>query len=196
MRPSTPIPGSTTSAACPALQDRKQNVAVTGGGPVIIPKVYNGKDKTFFYVTYERYRDRTGGFGAPNRNVPIEDFYDGDFSRLLGPAIATKDALGRTVYQGAIYDPTTFRQIDGGRWVGEMFPGNIIPKARFSTVANNLNKIARPAYLPNVKDASGVVPLVNNALFPVATTPEFDQHQFSIKGDQIIRSNSPHLRLL
>lgn len=170
-------------------QDRKQNAAVSGGGPVIIPKVYNGKDKTFFYVTYERYRDRTGGFGAPNRNVPIEDFYDGNFSRLLGPALTARDALGRTVYQGAIYDPATFRQVEGGRWIGEMFPGNIIPKSRFSTVANNLNKLARPAYLPTVRDANGVVPLVNNAVFPIATTPEFDQHQFSVKGDQIINSN-------
>jgi hypothetical protein len=173
----------------PRAQDRKQNVAVSGGGPVIIPRIYNGKDKTFFYVTYERYRDRTGGFGAPNRNVPIEDFYDGNFSRLLGPALSAKDALGRTVYQGAIYDPATFRQIEGGRWIGEMFPGNIIPKSRFSTVSQTLNGIARKSYLPTVRDANGVVPLVNNAVFPVATTPEFDQHQFSAKGDQIINSN-------
>jgi hypothetical protein len=168
--------------------DRKQNGAVSFGGPVYIPKVYNGKDKTFFYVTYERYRDRTGGFGAPNRTLPLPEFYDGNFSRLLGAAIAQTDALNRPVYRGAIYDPTTFRQV-GTRWVGEMFPGNIIPKSRFSQVSNRLNDIAKKYYTPTIKDATGQIALVNNAIFPVTNTPQFDQHQLSIKGDQIIGSS-------
>ena len=50
--------------------DRKQNAAASFGGPVYIPKIYNGKNKTFFYFAYERYRERTGGFGAPNRTLP------------------------------------------------------------------------------------------------------------------------------
>ena len=63
------------------------------------------------------------GFGAPNKTAPQAEFYDGDFSRLLGPVIPQKDALGRDVARGAIYDPATFRQLPGGRWVGDMFDG-------------------------------------------------------------------------
>jgi hypothetical protein len=172
----------------PRSMDRKQNFAGSFGGPVYLPKIYNGKDRTFFYVTYERYRERTAGFGVPNRTVPIPDFYEGDFSRLLGAAIPQTDALGRAVLRGAIYDPATFRQLpDSTRWIGEMFPGNLIPKSRFSTIAQKVNAIAKAHYLPTVRDASGLISLTNNAVFPITNTPEFDQHQFSVKGDQVIR---------
>jgi len=50
------------SRGAPRALDRKQNYAFSFGGPVYIPKVYNGKNKSFFYASYERYRERTGGF--------------------------------------------------------------------------------------------------------------------------------------
>jgi len=168
-------------------QDRKQNFAGSFGGPVYLPGIYDGRNQSFFYVTYERYRERTGGFGAPNRTLPLPEFYEGDFSRLLGPAIPATDALGRPVLRGAIYDPATFRQV-GSRWVGEMFPGNIIPKSRFSQVSQRLNAIAIKHYLPTIRDATGQIALVNNGIFPVTNTPEFDQHQFSVKGDRLLSS--------
>src|SRR4051794_2077885 len=93
--------------------DRRQNYAFSGGAPVYIPKIYNGKNKTFFYTTFEGYRERLGGFGAPNVTAPLPDFLDGDFSRLLGPSVGT-DALGRQVPRGAIYDPATFTQLPDG----------------------------------------------------------------------------------
>ena len=168
--------------------DRKQNFAGSFGGPVEIPKLYNGRDKTFFYVTYERYRQRVGGFKAPDRTVPLPEFYDGDFSRLLGAVTGQKDALGRDVLRGAIYDPTTFRPAGNNRWIGEMFPGNVIPTSRISATSRRLNEIAKAHYLPTVRDASGQIPLVNNAIFPQSSTPTFDQHQFSVKGDQTINT--------
>ncbi|MBI4874047.1 MAG: TonB-dependent receptor, partial [Acidobacteria bacterium] len=170
-------------------QDRKQNFAGSAGGPVYLPKVYNGKDKSFFYVAYERYRERTGGFGAPNRTLPQPEFYDGNFARLLQTVTAGSDALGRSVMRGAIYDPATFRQVSGGtRYIGDMYPGNVIPKSRFSEVSQRVNEIAKKYYLPTIRDATGQIALVNNGIFPVANTPQFDQHQFSVKGDQILGS--------
>src|SRR6185295_11725962 len=56
--------------------------AVNGGGPVIIPHLYNGKDKTFFFVSYSGARYRVG-----NRQytiVPTPAMRGGDFSSLLG----------------------------------------------------------------------------------------------------------------
>jgi hypothetical protein len=167
--------------------ERKQNYAFSFGGPVYVPKVYNGKNRTFFYATYERWRQRIAGFRAPDRAVPVPEFYDGDFSRLLGAATGQTDALGNPVYRGAIYDPATFRQVPNStRWMGDIFPGNRIPVARFSQVSQRLNAIAKEHYLPTVRDASGKSPLTANTTFPVSSTPIFDQHQFSIKGDQVL----------
>jgi len=168
--------------------DRRQNWAASFGGPVYLPKLYDGHDRTFFYVAYERYRERTLGFGAPNRTLPLPEFYEGDFSRLLGPAIPQTDALGRPVLRGAIYDPATFRRLPDGQWIGEMFPNNQIPKSRFSQVSQRVNEIAKRHYTPTIRGADGLIPLENNGVFPSNNTPEFDQHQFSVKGDQILDS--------
>ena len=46
------------STGKPRALDRKQNYAFSFGGPVYIPKVYHGQNKSFFYVSYERYRER------------------------------------------------------------------------------------------------------------------------------------------
>lgn len=166
--------------------DRRQNYAFSGGAPIYIPKIYNGTNKTFFYTTFERYRERIGGFGSPSTTAPQPEWLDGDFSRLLGPAIGQTDALGRPVLRGAIYDPLTFRQLDNGRWIGDMFPGNRIPTTRFSQVSQRLNTLLRSGYLPTVRNPDGTIPLTNNAVRPAANTPEFDQYQFSTKIDQNI----------
>ncbi|MHB8501634.1 MAG: TonB-dependent receptor [Candidatus Acidiferrales bacterium] len=72
----------------------------TLGGPVSIPKLYHGKDKTFFFVDYEGFRFRTGGTGIDS--FPNEAFRKGDFSALL---------LGSKPVQ--LYDPTTHAAIPG-----------------------------------------------------------------------------------
>ncbi len=175
-------------AGIPRGRDRKTDYAGSFGAPVYVPKVYNGKNRTFFYVAYERFKTRTWGQGAPSRTVPQPEFYDGDFSRLLGAATGQTDALGNPVYRGAIYDPNTFSQLSSGRYSGQMFPGNKIPAARFSTISQKLDAIAKQYYLPTVKDPNGQYSLTSNATFPNSTTPEFDQYQFSVKGDQNISS--------
>ena len=167
-------------------QDRRQNWAAGIGGPVRIPKLYDGRNRTFFYTVYERYRERNFGLTAPTRTAPIPAFYEGDFSRLLGPNTGQTDGLGRSVTRGAIYDPATFRQLPNGRWVGDMFPGNRIPVSRFSSVSKNLNEIAKRHYLPTVTDATGQIALVANMPAPTSTNPILDMHQFSVKGDQVI----------
>jgi hypothetical protein len=170
-------------------RDRKFDYAGSFGGPVYIPKVYNGRSRSFFYATWERYWEKTFGFGAPTVTLPQPEFYDGDLSRVLGPATNYKDALGRTVYQGAIYDPKTFRQTPEGSWVGDMFPGNIIPGSRISAVSRKLNELMKQHYQPMVKDASGQYALINNSFYPISNTLSFNQYNFSVKGDQNINDN-------
>ena len=52
------------------------------GGPVWIPKVYNGRKRTFFFFSYEGFRNRTGANGA-QFTVPTPEMYNGDFSKWV-----------------------------------------------------------------------------------------------------------------
>ena len=105
----------------------------TAGGPVVIPKVYNGHNKTFFFTNIEWTRVREGVLPGFGNSTPIDAFKAGDFSSLLTGNQATDvngkpavDALGRPVMEGAIYDPSTTRTV-GGALVRDPYPGNIIP---------------------------------------------------------------------
>ena len=176
--------------------DRKYNYAFSFGGPIYIPKIYNGKNKTFFYATYERFNQNLFSQGAPNNAYPLEDFWNGDFSRLIkdsGTKRVGADALGRDIIQGTIYDPTTLTLLADGRYVANPFLGNLIPKARFSQVSQNVAKVGVPRYLPTYKDpVTGLFPLQQNANWPalrdsgVAQISKFDQYQYVLKLDHII----------
>jgi Carboxypeptidase regulatory-like domain len=54
----------------------------SAGGPIVIPKVYNGREKAFFFVSYEQMIENRGGASAIYR-VPTEAERQGDFSELL-----------------------------------------------------------------------------------------------------------------
>ena len=90
------------------------------GGPVRIPKLYNGRDKTFFFVTGEAYRqyDASGTRLA----VPTALERTGDFSKSFS-------RTGNGALQ-LLYDPTS-TLADGTR---TLFPGNVIPANRLSQV--------------------------------------------------------------
>jgi hypothetical protein len=168
--------------------DRRWVYGGSLGGPFTIPKVYDGRNRTFFWFAYEKFTEKNMALGSPSATVPQPEWYDGDLSRLLGSATSYRDALGRTVYQGAIYDPASFYQLPSGRWVGEMFPGNQIPVSRISAVSRNLNEIMKKHYLPTVRDASGRFPLENNLALPITSTTTTDEYKWSVKMDQNISS--------
>jgi hypothetical protein len=122
--------------------DNFHNYGATIGGPAYFPRfgeggspVYSGKNKTFFFGSYEGFRRSAAG--AQTNTLPTAAFRNGDFSSLLtGNQIGT-DALGRPIFEGAIYDPATTRTVNG-QLVRDPFPGNRIPIARFSQVASNV----------------------------------------------------------
>jgi hypothetical protein len=93
------------------------------GGPVWIPKVYNGKNRTFFEWGYEGIHDARPRHDDATNSVPTEAEKNGDFSAFL--------PLGAS-YQ--IYDPSTRRAIAGGHYQEDPFPGNKIPQAQFNAV--------------------------------------------------------------
>ncbi len=108
-----------------ASKQRSNAFGFTIGGPVVLPKLYDGHNKTFFFFNMDWLKFRSGVLPGFGNTVPIEPFRRGDFSALLGGQIST-DVLGRPVYSGQIFDPSTTRTVNGVP-VRDPFPGNIIP---------------------------------------------------------------------
>jgi hypothetical protein len=94
-------------------------------GPVLFPKIYNGRNRTFWMFGVQDY-ERSGSTRA-FYTVPTAAERNGDFSALLG--------LGST-YQ--IYDPATLTSIGGGRYTRLPMPGNIVPTSRMAAMSQKL----------------------------------------------------------
>lgn len=162
-------------------RDREKDWGWSLGGPVVIPKIYNGKNRTFFFFTMERYLNNTSGPSSLSLSVPQPEMWQGNLSRLMTNTQVGTDALGRAVYQGQIFDPTTLRQTESGRYVADAFSGNIIPASRLSTVAKNFAKIFGDWYPPVSSD------LVNNLY---GSNMGRDQsNTYSVKIDHAFTSN-------
>jgi len=95
------------------------------GGPVWLPKVYDGHNRTFFMVAWEKYKDDDPR--ALTLSVPEPEFLNGDFSKL-------RDANGNLI---TIFDPATGRLV-GNNWVRDPFPGNIIPAKQINPTAQKI----------------------------------------------------------
>ena len=125
------------------------------GGPVYIPKVYNGKNQTFFFFDYQGTRQRTGHtFFA---TVPPPAWGNGDFSGFQ-----------------PIYDPATTTIDANGNATRQPFANNQIPQNRFNPVAKTLMGLF-PA--PNIAGSVDVSGVGNNYLSnPIEpdTTNQFD----------------------
>ncbi|MEO7144931.1 MAG: carboxypeptidase regulatory-like domain-containing protein [Bryobacteraceae bacterium] len=101
----------------------------TFGGPVLIPKVYNGKNRTFFFVSVEKVRFIQGMTFVGTE--PTAPQLAGDFSNL-------RNAQGQLI---TVYDPaTTAPSANGSGFVRQVFPGNIVPVSRINPVALAISK--------------------------------------------------------
>ncbi len=114
-----------TGQKLPIYQDNRYGLS--GGSPIVIPKIYNGKNKTFWYWTWEANKFGDPNVGASQSTVPREAWRNGNFSDLL--------ALGSN-YQ--LYDPATITANANGTYSRQIFPGNIIPPSRINPIAKNL----------------------------------------------------------
>ena len=88
--------------------DTQNDFGATFGGPVWIPKVYNGKNKTFFFFAYEGFRLRNGGTSIDS--FPNADFRSGNFAALCTQGF-TNGVCNNLTNQ--LYDPTTHAAIPG-----------------------------------------------------------------------------------
>ena len=112
-------------------------------GPVVIPKVYNGKNKMFFLISLEGLREHDPG-SPVGTDLPQPEQLKGDFSKLYNDSGA----------QVLIYDPlTTVLGPDGSTYQRTPFSGNVIPGSRISPVATKVASYYPAPNLPGVGPA-------------------------------------------
>jgi hypothetical protein len=149
---------------------RRNQFGGTVGGPVYIPKLYHGQNKTFFMFGYEALKESTATTLVAS--VPTALQAQGDFSQ-------TKAASGAAV---SIYDPMT-TVASGSAFVRTPFPGSIIPSSRIDPVAANIFKYY-PA--PNVPGNANTG--LNN-YFDSTATPE-NIYSTDVKIDEALNDRN------
>lgn len=139
----------------------------TVGGPVWLPKLYDGRNRTFFFTGWEQWLWRSTG--APRiGTVATPEQRAGDFSR-------TFDARGQLI---PIYDPATTRpNPNGSGFVRDVFPGNVIPSNRFDPLAM---RVLQFMPLPN---ATPTDPFTNANNFVSLIGSSSDQTVFTARVD-------------
>lgn len=135
------------------------------GGPVVLPKLYHGKDKTFFFGAYQGFR------------------YNQTSNTSLKVPTPAELAGDESAWPTQIYDPATTRPDPNnpGQYIRSPFPGNQIPSNRISPQMVALSNFIYPA-AGAVFDSNG-----DNA---VDTTPIVQvQNEFDVRIDQTIGVN-------
>ena len=139
----------------------------TVGGPVYLPKIYNGKNRTFFFGDFDYYSQLSAT--TSTASVPTAQQLTGDFSD-------TRLANGNLV---PIYDPYNLTTNASGTRVRTPIPGNIIPSSRQNPIAVNFDK-----FYPAPTSAGNANTRANN-WFAQGSTPSHD-HKIDAKIDQNI----------
>ncbi len=156
----------------------KQNdFGFTAGGPVWIPKVYNGRDKTFFFFSYEGFRNRAGANGTAF-TVPTPEMYNGDFSKWVTSA-------GVMI---PIYNPLTQVTNPDGTVTRAPFPNNQVPKNLFSPASQKALGVFQSgaaSIMPNNGAAPGTAAYISNNFLETQGTNIYPVNKYSIKGDHV-----------
>ena len=160
---------------------RQNQYGLYFGGPVTVPHLYSGKDKTWFSLYWEGFRSAQSTTTLASTLTPA--MMAGDFSAVLGAQVGV-DSLGRPEYANEIYDPFTSRPdpANPGQSLRDPFPGNVIPTNRLNPASLLILQKYYPA--PNLNVADGVLP---NYQFSGATT--IDSDIFGIRLDHQITPN-------
>src|SRR5579871_2672347 len=154
-------------------RQRRNDYGISMGGPVWIPKVYNGHDRTFFFFNWEQFRETNIINNFPT-TVPTLAYRQGNFQQALTGRNLGTDGLGRPLMENTIYDPKTTRLVNGVPYT-DPYPGNIIPPSSLDPVALKVQ-----AYIPLPTNSA----LVNNFI-PVYANPRTTEIP-SIKIDHSI----------
>jgi hypothetical protein len=158
-------------------RNRSHDFGFSVGGPVIIPKLYSGRNKTFFFFNLEEWRLAAAAAGGTFSTVPTAAYRQGDFSSALGRSLGT-DPLGNNVLENMIYDPLSDRS-QNGQTVRTPFAGNKIPVSRIDPIVAKIQ-----AMIPAATNSA----LVNN--YAIVDSYSIVRAVPSIKLDQNFGVNS------
>lgn len=154
------------TAARPPKDPFKWNqFGFTLGGPISVPKLFNGKNRLFFMANYEWFRQRRNVQGV--FNLPSAAMRDGNFGEL---------PLGTT----GIFDPRTRAQ-QGTAITATPFPNNVIPSSRVAAQSRQLLE-----FLPSPNVPGGGV----NRNFQNAQGRPINRDQFISRFDWVESSKS------
>jgi hypothetical protein len=169
------------TALSPKPRDRQNDFGGSLGGPVRVPWIYNGHDKTFFFFAWEQYRNRRG-LSNDLETVPTAAERGGDFSALLGAdtGIPNPCTPGQDVFVGQIFDPST-TQVVGGQTCRTPFAGNKITTP--SAVAQKILSYLPQPNLAGTANGNGAPGTVQNYLNP-ATLDHVVTTQTSFRIDE------------
>jgi len=126
-------------------KDRQNDYGFSIGGPVRIPKVYNGTNRTFFFFNLERFRNNQQSVGTSS--MPTAAYRQGDLSCALyvtqtnctGPMVTLTDpATGYQYLQNQVFDPASTHLDPNNRLIRNAFPNNIIPRDQMDPVSLKL----------------------------------------------------------
>src|SRR6202171_4656916 len=173
---------------------RQNQFGVSAGGPVVIPHLFDGRNKVFFFGDYEGLRRIQGTIltgGVPTvaeRNSGFTDLSD----RISFQSGTQTDALGRTVPTGTIFDPTTTRPVTAGTvdpvsnltavssgFVRDPFRTSCSPGTLVFTTACGLNQIPAGRLDPNAIALLKLYPLPTSTGISgnFANSPKLDEHR-------------------
>jgi hypothetical protein len=131
----------------------------TVGGPVYIPKLYDGRNKTFFFATYQGFRNRAGR--TPSyQTIPTPENYAGDFRWW------TRSGVMAPIYDTASTRPNP----TGAGYIRDVFPNNTIPQNRFSEVAKRFIALRPADMVPNTFGRNAFGDPVENYFRDAGTT--------------------------
>ncbi len=167
--------------------DKKNDYGGSAGGPLIIPHLYNGRNRTFGFFNFEQFRQSESGVAVST--IPTAAVHGGDFSGGLTttPDGSNIDCNGKPAFVGEIFDPATSATIFNSKLNATVpcrnpFPGNRILSGRFSTVAQKAI-----AYYP-LPNAGGPGQTVNN--YSYSTTYPLLNTVYSARIDHNISDRS------
>jgi hypothetical protein len=173
---------------------RRNDYGATFGGPVRIPKLYNGTNKSFFFVNFEQFRQSNLNSTTID-SVPTTAYQQGNFSTalcnsyvngvctpypavsLVGTKTPAVDPAGTQLIQGQIFDPYSTHLV-AGQQVRSAYINNIIPMTSLDKVALAVQKL-----MPQPNQAGDI----NNYIVPAYTNFEHTTN-VSVKMDHSISS--------
>jgi hypothetical protein len=160
----------------PRLPFKQHGYSATFGGPVMLPKIYNGRDKTFFFASYEgfQFNQALDYF----RSVPTAPERRGDFSQ-------TVTQIGANFVPVQVYDPFNVVPVAGttNQWRRLPFPNAVIPTSRINQQFGRMvNEFPLPNRTPD--DPRGVNNFYNRMI------RKFERNAINARVDHRLSAHS------